>query len=417
MGRNRVSRRFTSAVIGLLGLMAGTPGFGAEEEAIESGKRDLAEIEQRVRDLEQDLDSRRRRRVALLNDLERSERDVADLARAGFQLAAMATEQEQALQELQAKLEKERDELQRERAALGGLLRSAYTMGRGDRIRMLLDQEDVQRLSRAMPYYGYLNRYRIRRIGAVAEQANRLKQLKQASEEEAQRLAMLAQSQDNTRRRLARALKEREALLSALDKTIATQQERVADLKSEAEGLRALLEQLERRARILPEADVRQEPLSQRRGRLAWPLSDAHLLSRYGAPKGSEGQNWDGVVLRAEEGSQVRAVHHGRVAYADWLRGFGLLLIIEHEDGYMTLYGNNQTLLKEAGEWVAPGDLIALSGSSGGRESPGLYFAIRHRGRPLDPERWCRSDESQRGSVLSRIPLAAAERTGYSPII
>jgi septal ring factor EnvC (AmiA/AmiB activator) len=128
------------------------------------------------------------------------------------------------------------------------------------------------------------------------------------------------------------------------------------------------------------------------------------LRSRYDSPKDDGNQRWDGVVLGADEGSEVRAVHQGQVAYADWLRGFGLLLIIEHDEGYMTLYGHNQTLLKEPGEWVAAGDAVALSGSSGGRASPGLYFAIRHRGRPLNPEQWCRGKPSRGGepSALSR---------------
>jgi murein DD-endopeptidase MepM/ murein hydrolase activator NlpD len=115
------------------------------------------------------------------------------------------------------------------------------------------------------------------------------------------------------------------------------------------------------------------------------------------------------VVLAAEEGAEVRAIHHGRVAYADWLRGFGLLLVIEHDDDYMTFYGHNQTLLKEPGEWVAAGETIALSGSSGGRLSPRLYFAIRHRGRPLNPEHWCRHTGGS-GRKSSAISSPAMER-------
>jgi murein DD-endopeptidase MepM/ murein hydrolase activator NlpD len=116
-----------------------------------------------------------------------------------------------------------------------------------------------------------------------------------------------------------------------------------------------------------------------------------------------------------EEGAEVRAVHNGRVAYADWLRGFGLLLIIEHDEGYMTLYGHNQTLLKEPGEWVAAGDTVALSGSSGGREAPGLYFAIRHRGRPLNPEQWCRGRSAWRPRSHAPV-VSAVERNGFSPL-
>jgi septal ring factor EnvC (AmiA/AmiB activator) len=242
-----------------------------------------------------------------------------------------------------------------------------------------------------MSYYGYLNRYRLGRLRGFAERTRHLEALRLEASEETQRLAMLAARQEDTRRRLAQAQTQRTELLAQLEQTIASREERFAVLRADAERLRALVEQLERQAAILPEADVSQEPIATLRGRLAWPLGAGKLVKRFGRVKGDSGQRWDGVLIAAAEGTEVRAVHHGRVVYADWLRGFGLLIIIEHDDGYMSLYGRNQTLLKEAGEWVASGETIALSGSSGGQRMPGLYFAIRHHGRPLDPERWCGS--------------------------
>ncbi|MEA3278169.1 MAG: peptidoglycan DD-metalloendopeptidase family protein [Pseudomonadota bacterium] len=412
-------RRWAFAVALVLAPYASCPA-PAEDEAIEARKRDLAGVEQRVQDLEQDLEARRGRRQSLLAELERRERDIADLANAGRQLEAMIREQERALGELEAQLESERRELQRQRADLGDLLRSAYAMGRGDRIRMLLNQEDVARLSRVMSYYGSLNRYRTERIEDVTARARRLEGLSREAAEETERLSRLAGRQDDTRLRLLAANAERTTLLAALDQTISTEQERVADLRADAEGLRQLVEHLERRARALPEAEVRQESIADRRGRLVWPLQGGNLRARFGRPKGDGGQQWDGVVIAVPEGAEVRAVHHGRVAYADWLRGFGLLIIIEHDDGYMTLYGHNQTLLKEQGEWVAADDVIALSGGSGGRQSAGLYFAIRHDGRPLNPEHWCqgRSTAGRRWGSASGPGVAseAAEHTVDSSI-
>jgi len=384
----------------------------AEDEAIKTHKRDLADVERRVQDLEQDLGTRRGRREVLLAELEQRERDIADLARAGHQLAGMVKEQERALQDLRNRLTVEQNALDRQRHSLGSLLRSAYATGRGDRIRILLDQEDPDRLSRVIAYYGYLNRFRVERIEEVARRARELQDLTREADEEKTRVTLLARKQDETRKRLTAAQNERATLLTDLERTIATAQESVASLRSEAQEMRALLEQLERRARLLPEADLSQESLTTLRGNLAWPLMGARLVSHFGAPKGDGTQRWDGVVLGAKEGAEVRAVHHGRVAYADWLRGFGLLLIIEHDDGYMTLYGNNQTLLKEPGEWVAAGDTVALIGSSGGRHTPGLYFAIRHHGRPLNPEHWCRRETSD-----GRASLApTVERSGGSAL-
>lgn len=397
----------------LTAISSPTAATTAEDDAIETQKRGLVDVERQVNDLEQDLSSRRGAREALLVELERRERNIAHLARAGHQLAAMIDEQERAVDELREGLALEQEALRRERSALAGVLRAAYVMGRGDRIRMLLDQENPNRLSRVMSYYGYLNRFRVGRIEAIAQRTRRLEGLTSEAQDEKERLAMLARKQEETGERLTAAQSERTLLLTALEQTIASQQESVAGLHAEARDMRLLLEQLERQARELPEAKVSQESLKQLRGRLAWPLSKADLWSRYGSPKGEGNQTWDGVVLAADEGAAVQAVHHGRVAYADWLRGFGLLLIIEHEDGYMTLYGHNQTLLKEPGEWVAAGDTVALSGSSGGRESAGLYFAIRHRGRPLNPEKWCRR-KGRLGQELPTRISPKAERDANS---
>ena len=392
--RRRLHRhvRHLSLAAFSLALLAGplSPNY-AQDDEIESHKRGLAEVEQRMRDLEQDLGTGRGRRRELIAELERRERNIADLARAGHQLMAMIRTQEKAVAELETRLVAEREALRRERAALGNLLRSAYAVGRGDRIRMLLDQDDPNRLDRIMSYYGLFNRYRIKRIDAVERRMRDLEDLTREAKEEKARLSLLARKQDETRAGLAKARDERTVLLTTIERTIATQAETIADLRLQAREMNLLLEHLERKARELPEADLRQESLSQLRGRLAWPLAGASVQSRFGSRKGEGAQVWDGVVLRAEEGAEVRAIHNGRVAYADWLRGFGLLLIIEHDHDYMTLYGHNQTLLKEPGEWVAAGDTVALSGSSGGRPSPGLYFAIRHRGRPVNPEHWCRT--------------------------
>jgi len=396
---------------------------GAEEDAIESRKRDLADVEQHVRDLEQYLAMRRDRRQELRADLERHERDIAQLARAGHRLATTIGKQEQVLEELRRRLVTEGEALDCERAALGGLLRSAYALGPRDSMRILLDQQDSNRLGRVMAYYGFLNRSRIKRIEAVTQRARRLDALTREATKEKARLVSLARKQEETRAHLVTARNERTTLLTSLEQTIATRAERIEELRAQVRGMRLLLEHLEQQARILPEAELRREPLKQLRGRLAWPLPGVSLLSRYGSPKEDDGaRRWDGVVLAAEEGTKVRAIHDGQVAYADWLRGFGLLLIIAHDDDYMTLYGYNQTLLKEPGEWVAAGETIALSGSSGGRSSSGLYFAIRYRGHPLNPEQWCQRNlgsgpessavipPAEKGAAISPRPSRALDK-------
>jgi septal ring factor EnvC (AmiA/AmiB activator) len=393
---------------GVLLLAAGSaaPADPIADEAVEAKRADLREVERELETLEQDLLARHSSRAVLIDELERFERDIAQLARSGHQLDAMIQQQLQALEALQRGLAAKRGELARERRSIAALMRSAHALGSNEHIRMLLDQEDGSRLGRMMSYYGYLNRYRLQRLRDYAEQARGLEALRREAADETERLARLAARQERTKTRLGEAQARRAELLADLERTIATREERFAALRDDAEGLRALVEQLERQAAILPEADVAQEPIDALRGRLAWPLAGGELVERFGGPKGDSGQRWDGVLIAAPAGAEVRAVHHGRVAYADWLRGFGLLIIIEHDNGYMSLYGRNQTLLKESGEWVAGGETIALSGSSGGQRGPALYFAIRHHGRPVDPERWCRSQSALGQTELKR-------RTGY----
>ena len=351
--------------------------------------RDLKQVEQRMQILQADLAARQKERESIGNDLERSDRDIADLARAGRELGLMLAEQRQIKDGLETRLSAGRASLERERQGLAELVRAAYVAGRGGALRILLDRDGVQRLDRAMAYYGFLNRERQRRIAEVTEQTQSLERLATEAAEESERLGRVAVFQDDTRRRLVAARAERAALLGALDRGIANGREGIAALEADAQALRQVIDQLARQAQIMAEVDLQQVSLAQRRGKLPWPMADATVLAPFDGPKGGAGQRWDGVVLAANEGTEVRAVHHGRVVYADWLRGFGLLAVIDHSDGYMSLYGYNQTLLKDVGEWVGAGDVIALSGRSGGQDAGQLYFAIRYRGQPQDPGVWC----------------------------
>lgn len=359
------------------------------EEGLEERRAELEKIERQVGDLERDLGSERDRRDGLLNELATSERAIAELARDQREVAARLAEQAERLEEVVAREAAQRDALAGERAALGRLLRSAYASGPGAPIRLLLNQEDVGRMARISAYYGYLNRYRLERVERARAGAERLAVLVREVDAERRRLAELAERQALARAELDRAQAQRRGLLDLLDATIATKEDRITELAEDAAALRALLDHLERRARTLPEAEVDRVSITRLRGQLPWPVPKRQLLAHFGHDKEESGRRWDGVLIATAEGSEVRAVHDGRVVYADWLRGFGLVLIIEHDARYMSVYGHNQSLLKEPGEWVVAGEVVALSGNTGGLRSDALYFAIRHRGTPIDPELWC----------------------------
>lgn len=378
-------------VLALCGAGAGGTGLCAAEDPLAEPTRELQGIEQRLRALEAGLSERRARRATLGGELERCEREIGDLALAGRELGLLLAEQRQVKDALDQRLHDGRAALAREQERLAALVRSAYAAGGGGGLRLLLGHGDQSRLDRVLAYYGYLNRERQARLAEVRDQTQALEVLAREAVEETERLTRLAAQKEVARQQSMAAREERAALIAGLERDIASQREGIDALGADARALRGVIAQLARTAEIVAEADMHQVSLAQRKGQLPWPLTEVDLLERYDAPRDASGQQrLDGVLLGASEGSEVRAIHHGRVVFADWLRGFGMLIVMDHGDGYMTLYGHNQALLKEVGEWVSGGDPVALSGSSGGQRGGQLYFAIRHQGAPQDPQLWCR---------------------------
>ncbi len=383
------------------------------DEVVSAKERDLVEIERRVEELGTELAGQNAERQSLIAELEERERDIAALALAGRELDQLVREQTRVAAELRERQAQEQEALEAELSLLSDLLRTAYAMGRADRLRMLLNQEDPARGTRVMSYFAYLNRERVRRVDAVRGRAERLAQLARDAEREAARLREFSVRQAETRNRLTAAKQARTEVLASLERTIEDREGDVASLRRDAENLRLLIEHLRQRAQIQAELDISRDPFASHKGRLAWPLLEGRILAGFGSHREGSDLTWDGVLLRAHEGEEVRAVYDGRVVFADWLRGFGLLLVIDHGDTYMSLYGHNETLLKEVGEWVAGGDVIALSGKSGGRDDAALYFGIRHNGKPMDPVGWCRGSADQgkasSGDAVNKERLLAIE--------
>jgi septal ring factor EnvC (AmiA/AmiB activator) len=355
----------------------------------------LAATEARLAELQARLTDREAYREALYVELERNDRDIAVLARAARELAARRDVQEARSKALGERLAAAQEALAKARDALAALVRSAYAVGPGDRLRLFLNQQDSARAGRQLGYYRAIGRLRATRIADVEQFAVELDGLREATKAEGLRLAALAAQQRETRRVLEAARVARRAVLTDLEQAIANDRARVAELDDHAAALRKLVSELRQRARIAAEISVSQEAIAARRGQLPWPVTDARVLRQFAGNARPGDLHADGMLFSAEPGREVFPVHHGQVVYSDWLRGFGLLLVVDHGDGYMTLYGHNQALLKEVGEWVGPGDAIALvgmgtdifpAGTDGARGR--LYFALRRGGRPLNPAKW-----------------------------
>ena len=272
--------------------------------------------------------------------------------------------------------------LKSQREALGALLRSAYALGRHEELRLLLMQDDVDSVSRLLAYYRYFERARVGEIDQLLKDLDALARVQQSIEQETTQLKSAREAREGEVRELNAERDERRQLLTTLEANLKDQQGRLAALGRDEKGLLTLLEKLRDIFADIPKQIAGAEPFAQLRGRLSWPLKGS---SQSGAAEGGESH---GVLIAAAEGGEVRAISHGRVVFADWLRGYGLLLIVDHGDTYLSLYGCNETLLKDVGDWVNAGEIIATSGASGGRRTPGLYFELRHDGKPLDPRAW-----------------------------
>lgn len=389
--------------LGMDGMTLMEAAANTHEQALDARSRELTELQQTLEAVGAELITQEASRLALVDELERREREVASAAVASRELAAAVAEQTRVAEGLRARQREEQTALQSELEIWADMIRTAHLIGRADRVRLFLNQEDMTRASRALAYHAYLNREQARRVSTIQSRISRLMHLATNAGHEATRLAHLAESQQQAYQRLEQARLERATILARLEDSIASQSLDLKSLERDAESLRRLVEHLRQRAQIAAELDITRESFQDRKGQIAWPLLTGEVVAAFGSQTENSELNLDGVLLAAREGEEVRAVHDGRVVHADWLRGFGLLLVIDHGEGYMSIYGHNQALLKEPGEWVATGEVIALSGNSGGHDEPVLYFAIRHQGTPQDPSGWCgRSGRQDRASASLR---------------
>ena len=287
---------------------------------------------------------------------------------------------------LKKQQQKKRREVAALRRELAALVRGAYLAGREERLKLLLNQEDPARISRVLAYHDYLSRTRAEKLRALQDGLKELIRLSSELEEKQRQRRRVAEQLDQERRSLRAQKKQQKRLLANIDKQLRQGDLRLKRMQEDMRRLESVVQESARALQALGAPE--QKPFRVRRGRLHWPLA-GRIAVHFGAHKiGS--LRWEGVIIKAPEGRAVKAVHGGRVAYADWLRGYGLLLIIDHGDGYTTLYGHNQSLLKEVGDWVEEGETIGFAGRSGGFSYPGIYFGIRHAGKPVNPVKWCR---------------------------
>lgn len=323
----------------------------------------------------------------LSRDLRAAEQSVAEardeLNRLRDQRSTRAAERERIAAERAAR----QAALAQARESLSAQLRAAYMLGRDEPLKLLLNQKDPAHAGRNFAYYGYFGRMRATQIGEIQDNLRTIDELQVKLDAEDAELARLETARKAQLDTLEAARRARGKVLATLTSESRNRSQSLQRLQRQRTQLDKLLQDLNRALESFP-VDAN-DAFAKLRGKLAWPV-DGRISARYGETRAG-GVKWNGVVIATERGAPVKAVYHGRVAYADWLPGLGLLLIIDHGNGYWSLYGYNERLYKAAGTTVRAGDTIAGAGDSGGRSQNELYFEIRRAGKPVDPRPWFRS--------------------------
>jgi murein hydrolase activator len=369
-------------VTGCLWAGAGIAAQPAEANQRASTKAELDRITRKLNDLDAWLGGVERKRSQWQREIQASDREVARVGREVEAASGAVT----AVRKEMATLQEEQTLLQAQRQVqarhIGEHLTAARRLEGEDFVKLLLNQESPDTFDRMIRYHRHFTTARIAALGEYRSLLQRLQEnqttLQQRAEEAARREAALKQEQAS----LVARRQERETLLARLGEEEEDKASERHRLDADRTRVESLLAELERRAQTL---DGR--TFAARRGSLPWPLS-GRVLHAFGQPRADGYMTWHGVMVQGQEGAAVTVVHAGRVVFADWLRGFGLLTIIDHGSGYMTLYGHADVLGKRVGDWVEAGDVIARAGRSGGVSTPGLYFEVRHQGRATDPIRW-----------------------------
>ena len=380
-------------------LMLPVLGAGAQAAAPPSNaqKEELKQLRNRIDALQKTLAASEETKNETSDALRESERAISETNRTLRELAENQRAVNARLSDLREQNRRTSGDLEAQRTRLARLLYQQYTGAQPDALKLLLNREDPNRIARELHYLTYLARARAELIGNLRSNLGRITNLTQETQQQSTELAAIHAAQQAQRKRLESDKAARKAVLVKVSRQIDKQRREISTLKRDETRLAKLVDQLSQMlARVKPPA-LRNERLpdgkadagafGQLKGRLYLPVR-GELKNHFGGPREGSGVLWKGLFIASPAGQEVKAIAAGRVVFADWLRGFGNLLIIDHGDGYMSLYGNNESLYKQVGEAARSGETVAAVGNSGGNMDSGLYFEIRHQGKAFDPLGW-----------------------------
>ena len=358
--------------------------------ADESTQQQLESVQTEIDSLNQDVKKSTASKEALLKQLQQQSRTVSVLNKDLLELTTKIQQQSRKLSQLQSQVDQQEGEQLQQLDALNQQIRTAFTQGQPSYLQILLNQHDPATLSRSTSYFRYFNQARQQQLENIEVTLNNLSDEQTRLFAAQKQQQQLYSQQKQKQKQLHSQTKQRQITLKQLEAHISDQSSRLSSLHGQQKSLQALLQSLDSPSKAKPNTSpISYQDFSTLSGSLTWPIK-GKILARYGSSRNVGKLTWQGILISAPAGKDVVASAPGKVVFADWLRGFGLLLIIDHGKQYMTLYGHNETLLKQAGETVSAGELIAQSGDKGVREHAGLYFEIRHKGSPTNPLNWLR---------------------------
>ncbi|HET7203928.1 MAG TPA: peptidoglycan DD-metalloendopeptidase family protein [Steroidobacteraceae bacterium] len=395
-GGARVLVAFAAAAS--IGLAAVGAAHAARQQTPAQKEAELRKLNERIEKVRKSVNADVQKRDKLSVELRDAELGVAAARRELDQIRAQRLVAEGRLRELELEQARGERELDGERTELAGELRTAYVNGREEQLKLLLNQEDPASFGRMLAYYGYFGRARADRIRGIQDKLEHLALVGEKITAEKVRLETLEQQREQRVVTLESSKEQRARAVSAIDRQIKSRGGELERMQSQARSLEKLIARLreaieksEREAaaaRGRSGSAARPAPFEPLKGKLPWPVQDGKVLARFGQPRAGGSLRWQGMLIGTDRGARVRAPVAGRVVYGDWLPGMGLMLVLDHGGGYMSLYGHNEDLFRKVGDPVAVGDVIGSVGDTGGHAQPALYFEVRRGRTPVDPQIW-----------------------------
>lgn len=374
-----------------LGLIAGLclppPGFSQSKSTQE---KQLDGLLQKIDKLKHAINIKEESKSRYIRQLRDIERGIGQLSQQISAVGEQISSKKSELTALQATRLKHQKQLSRENDYLAEQVYTAFTLGRQEKVKLLFSQQDPQRLQRNLVYYQYFSNARVSLIEGVQANIDKIIETETLISDARQALEKNQQTLKSQKSKLDKDKSKRKNIISSLDLQLKQEGGHLTKLEDDAKQLQNVIDSIQEIFDEAPEIEVSRQPFAERKGKLSWPVKGT-LRKLFGRNKPLSDLRWQGVIIEAPSGRYVRAISHGRVAFADWLRGLGNLIIIDHGNAYLSLYGHNESLFKAAGEWVETGDVIGSIGNSGGQEKTGLYFEIRRKGKPQNPTRWCKA--------------------------